>query len=481
MKKNLYTIAIAALFLAPFVNAQNVGIGTAAPNASAKLDITDANRGVLIPRVALTATNLAGPVTAPATSLLVYNTATAGVAPNNVTPGFYYWSGTQWVRFSTGGDDWKITGNANTTFGTNFLGTTNAQGLDFRTNNVIRLRIPVANQVHANSLGTTALPFYSFAADPNTGIWSSAADFLNFSTAGLERLELGTAEAVFNDLGGNYDFRVESDARTHMFFVDANVNNIGINTAAPGNQVHFVSDGRTGWVTFWSNTTGGGGLKQVYNSSTANGSRVFMGVTNYSASALEAAAVMGLSLNNTTTGSGGIGVMGSANNESGNAVEGSLYFVGAYSGWAGYFNGDVYSGGAYVGSDRRLKKDIKSINGALSLIDKIEPVSYKYNTERYPQIGLDEDRLTYGFIAQDLEEVLPELVKEKNLVLNSNRLKSAEDVSDDRQTDKFKVVNYTLMIPILTQAVKEQQEIIEAQNKRIEALEMLTKELMDRK
>ncbi len=70
------------------LNAQNVGIGTATPNASAKLEITDANRGVLIPRIALTATNAATPVTTPATSLLVYNTATAGTTPNNVTPGF---------------------------------------------------------------------------------------------------------------------------------------------------------------------------------------------------------------------------------------------------------------------------------------------------------------------------------------------------------------------------------------------------------
>lgn len=62
------------------------------PDASAGLDVSFTNKGVLIPRVALTATNVPSPVTSPADGLLVYNTATAGTAPNNVIPGFYYWT-----------------------------------------------------------------------------------------------------------------------------------------------------------------------------------------------------------------------------------------------------------------------------------------------------------------------------------------------------------------------------------------------------
>ncbi|MCP4442201.1 MAG: tail fiber domain-containing protein [Aureispira sp.] len=81
------------------LQAQNVGVNTPTPDASAALDVVANNRGVLIPRLALTATNNNAPVAAPATSLLVYNTATAG----DVTPGFYYWDGSRWVRFETGG------------------------------------------------------------------------------------------------------------------------------------------------------------------------------------------------------------------------------------------------------------------------------------------------------------------------------------------------------------------------------------------
>lgn len=71
----------------------NVGIGTNTPNASSVLDVTSTNKGLLIPRLALIQTTNPSPVTAPATSLLVYNSATV----NDVVPGFYYWNGTMWV------------------------------------------------------------------------------------------------------------------------------------------------------------------------------------------------------------------------------------------------------------------------------------------------------------------------------------------------------------------------------------------------
>jgi hypothetical protein len=86
------------------------GIGTTTPNAAAKLDVNSADKGFLPPRVALTATNAFAPLTglsgstalATATGLLIYNTATAGTAPNNVVPGYYYWNGTMWIQIANG-------------------------------------------------------------------------------------------------------------------------------------------------------------------------------------------------------------------------------------------------------------------------------------------------------------------------------------------------------------------------------------------
>ncbi|NTW33453.1 MAG: hypothetical protein HGB12_12665 [Bacteroidetes bacterium] len=64
------------------------------PDSSAILDVSSANHGLLIPRIALTQTTSKAPITSGvATGLLVYNTSTV----NNVSPGFYYWDGSKWV------------------------------------------------------------------------------------------------------------------------------------------------------------------------------------------------------------------------------------------------------------------------------------------------------------------------------------------------------------------------------------------------
>jgi len=85
------------------LHAQNVGINAtgAVPDASAMLDVAAANKGVLLPRVSLTGITDAVTISSPATSLLVYNTAIAGTAPNTVTPGYYYWANSKWNRLST--------------------------------------------------------------------------------------------------------------------------------------------------------------------------------------------------------------------------------------------------------------------------------------------------------------------------------------------------------------------------------------------
>ncbi|MCX6316432.1 MAG: DNRLRE domain-containing protein [Bacteroidetes bacterium] len=82
------------LFVQP-VNAQ-VGIGTNTPDASSMLDLSSNTLGLLIPRVALTSATIAAPISSPATSLVIYNTATAGIPPNDLVPGFYYWNGSRW-------------------------------------------------------------------------------------------------------------------------------------------------------------------------------------------------------------------------------------------------------------------------------------------------------------------------------------------------------------------------------------------------
>jgi hypothetical protein len=83
------------------------GIGTTTPHASAKLEVASDKLGFLPPRIALTTTNSASPITSPATGLLIFNTSNAGSIPNQVTPGYYYWDGvnSKWVRLEDKADN----------------------------------------------------------------------------------------------------------------------------------------------------------------------------------------------------------------------------------------------------------------------------------------------------------------------------------------------------------------------------------------
>jgi len=78
-------------------HSQNIAINKTGnvAEASAILDCDASDLGLLVPRVELIQTTSASPITSPANSLLVYNTASA----NDVTPGYYYWNGSQWVKF----------------------------------------------------------------------------------------------------------------------------------------------------------------------------------------------------------------------------------------------------------------------------------------------------------------------------------------------------------------------------------------------
>ncbi|MFY7815348.1 MAG: hypothetical protein ACOVRK_09195, partial [Chryseobacterium taeanense] len=93
-----------------------IGIGTSSPNASAALDITATNKGLLIPRVALTSTTDQTTISTPATGLMIYNTATAGTSPYDVTPNLMVNNGTPTSP------SWTKVVSQNTVTGTGVIG-----------------------------------------------------------------------------------------------------------------------------------------------------------------------------------------------------------------------------------------------------------------------------------------------------------------------------------------------------------------------
>ncbi len=115
-----------------------------------------------------------------------------------------------------------------------------------------------------------------------------------------------------------------------------------------------------------------------------------------------------------------------------------------------YVSGVAYATGSFISSDRKFKENIEDVKKSLSILDNVRGVSYTWKRNEYPDRGFGEGR-HYGVIAQELEEVLPTLVM------------------TDEKGDLS--VSYTEFIPIIIEAVKEQQEIIEEKDQRIDELE----------
>jgi len=176
-------------------------------------------------------------------------------------------------------------------------------------------------------------------------------------------------------------------------------------------------------------------------------------------------------------------------------VYGSYHYgTGGNSGnYALYSAGYAYISSGYWGSDRKLKKNIRDYEGAINDIMNLRPREYDCRVDEFPTLGLPTEP-QLGLIAQELEEVFPELIKEthnpKQVVPESAAREQGLDykvimeaVYDDEGTLQaeatvevgeefdFKAVNYIGLVPVLIKGIQEQQAMIEALEARIEELE----------
>jgi hypothetical protein len=110
----------------------------------------------------------------------------------------------------------------------------------------------------ADDAGTAALPAIAFDGDPDTGAFRAGANEFGIATNGVERVEFGTSEVVFNDGGANYDFRIEGDTNANLFFVDASAEAVGIGTASPQRNAHFNSSTTEVALKLTNSTSGSG-------------------------------------------------------------------------------------------------------------------------------------------------------------------------------------------------------------------------------
>ena len=257
--------------------------------------------------------------------------------------------------------------------------------------------------------GTAATPAIR-GTDTNTGIFFPAADTIAFSEGGVESMRL------------------------------TSTGNLGIGTSNPA-QKFVVSDGGVDFVT-----SAGGGTQFV--GTITNNPMAFV-VSSAERMRIDSAG--SLNINQTSSNGATLNITGF------NVTEGTAEFTCPAKGINKshiHFgsNGDWYirpasnSGKVYVlnyqaESDERLKKDITPITYGLSEIAQLQPRQFKWKN--------GDDSEVNGFIAQEVEAIIPALVSE----------------------GQWKSVDYQGITAILVKAIQELKETVDAQAARIAALE----------
>ncbi len=137
----------------------------------------------------------------------------------------------------------------------------------------------------------------------------------------------------------------------------------------------------------------------------------------------------------------GIGGQGSSSNQLTVASGGSSYQL--------YVSGTAYCTGTWSASDIRWKKNIEPLQNTLEKVSRLQGVSYEWKLDEFPNQGFKKG-IQIGLVAQDVEEVMPELVH-----TNDNG---------------FKAVSYDKLTAMLIEAVKKQQETINQLNARLDEM-----------
>lgn len=379
------------------IKAQNVGVGTSTPNKNAILDVTvpdpaTAPQGMLLPRLTTTQkTALAGSLAAVDEGMVVYDTDINSM---------FMWDGAAWVNVSAV-SGWGLTGNPSAVG--NFLGTTDATA---------PFRILVNNQQRV-SITSGGLFSVQTGTTPSTGTGNNGVSIGNGNTVNGNQ-----AIAIGNKVGANHlgavvigDYSADAPAATNS-----------------STQDQFTSRFNGGYRFFTTSQLDEDAA--VYFN---NGGNVGLGTSTPTGPfhvAVDKDAVKDSLFIVDNAGNVGVGTIPSGTYK----IE---------------INGNIGTAGINEMSDARWKKDITTINAALDMVSKLRGVSYNWRKDEYPSKNFSSDK-QIGFIAQELQKVLPELVHEDN--------------------NGYLTVEYSKVTAVLTNAINEQQKIIEAQNKKIQEL-----------
>lgn len=457
IKKLLFLLGV---ILAHNANAQT-GIGTTTPNASAKLEVYSTNKGFLAPRVTLTGNNDVSTIAAPAIGLLVYNTATAGSSPNNVNPGFYYYNGSAWVRLTVPSDNaLNVTGIVAVANGGTGVTASTGSG----------------NTVLSNSPSLETPTIYS-----GNGQYPASINILPSTHASSRRASVWVGDwGVLQDLNGvgtkNFSITQNLSGTYPTRFLINTDGKIGLGSTSPTTALHIENGNSIG-----TGDPGNNSVPSIYvynNNNTSSTANSIVAIRSGGTGggkpylSMDASSFAGYSIgmNNPTD---QLIINTDWNFNTGNATKNAViinetgqsrviipYSAGGYandwpSGWGGGLaTYDITCSGIYyqnltARSDKRLKNSIYSLEEAM--VKKylgLRPVSYFWNKG---QTG--EDKIQYGLIAQEVENIFPELVS---------------TATDSLQT---KSINYQALHALSLKVIQSQQAEIQDLKRRHELFE----------
>jgi len=292
--------------------------------------------------------------------------------------------------------------------------------------------------------------------------WSGVTLAANGGKVGIgtttpnNKLQIGSTTYSVNSLAmgnGTQNFAIDISARTiPTFFSDNNFSfmasggggNVGIGTASPLEALQVGEESGGSPTARKAIKIGSGGYSEPGGYQTnANGDKLIL----YNNDGLDARIGIGGAedLWFKVIGPGGGGKFRWLTaNSSGGPIErmridtgGNVGIGTASPGYTLHVNGSVAGTSAYNNlSDARLKKDVQPIGDALAIVEALRGVTFNWDKTVDPAMKLD-DRNHVGFIAQEVEAVLPQAVS---------------TASDARQT---KSVAYSEVIPVLTEAIKQ--------------------------
>ncbi|MHC4691218.1 MAG: tail fiber domain-containing protein [Planctomycetota bacterium] len=242
---------------------------------------------------------------------------------------------------------------------------------------------------------------------------------------------VGRATASSGDTTGVYG---QSDSIGGRGVVGWASNGTGANY---GGYFQVASADGTGVFAFHDSGSGTAPAVMARNDSSSSYAYAVHGKLNNTSAGSFSAGVRGENLG---TGSGGIGVYGS-HSGTGWGVYGSCVSGIGVRAWGGYYGvysvGSIFTTGTYdSSSDVRFKEDVEPLTDSLNTILNLRGVEFSWKQDEYPEHNFSKERQV-GFIAQEVAEVLPEVVNKSN------------------DEEGFYSVSYGRIVPVLVEAIKE--------------------------